>query len=115
MFSDILLKVLSHGDHGNSECFAVGNWSILKTKQPGVSRSRLMKFMLFNAVRTAQICTHKHMEKHRRASSSGPDSDVHLHLKEKNHSLEDNNVNILARKDRYFEKGVIESICVSPE
>ena len=79
--------------------------------------------MLFNAARTAQICTlggtkqplHKRMAQHRRASSSWQDSAVHLHLKEKNHSFEDNNVNILARGDRWFERGVKEFIYVKLE
>ena len=38
-----------------------------------------------------------------------------LHLKEKNHSFEDNNVNILAEEDRWFERGGKESICVKLE
>ena len=50
-----------------------------------------------------------------RANSPGQDSAVHLHLKEKNHSFEDNNVNILAREHRWFERGVKESICVKLE
>ena len=47
---------------------------------------------------------HKNMAQHRRASSSGPDSAVHLHLKEKGHS-EDSNVHVLHREDRWFERG----------
>ena len=43
---------------------------------------------------------HRHMAKHRGATSSGPDSAVHLHLKEKGHSLDDSNVHDLDRKDR---------------
>ena len=50
------------------------------------------------------------MAKHRRVNSSGQDSAIHLHLKEKNHSFEDSNVNTLARKDRWFDGGVKESI-----
>ena len=38
------------------------------------------------------------MAQHRRVNSLGQDSAVHLHLKEKNHSSEDNEVNILARE-----------------
>ena len=49
-------------------------------------------------------------EEHRRAYSSGQESAFHLDLKEKNHSFEDNNVNILAWKDRRFERAVKESI-----
>ena len=55
---------------------------------------------------------HKWMAQHRRANSSGQDSAVHLHLKEKIHSFEDNNVNILSREDRWFERGAEESIYV---
>ena len=55
------------------------------------------------------------MAQHRRANSSGQDSAVHLHLKEKNHSFEDKNANILAREDRWFEDGVKESIYVKLE
>lgn len=55
------------------------------------------------------------MAQHRRANSSGEDSAVHLHLKEKNHSFEDNNVNILAREHRWFKRGVKESIYVKLE
>jgi len=46
---------------------------------------------------------HKGMSQHRRATSSGQDSAVHLHLKEKGHSCEDSNVHILDREDRWFE------------
>ena len=55
------------------------------------------------------------MAKHRRANSSGQDSVVRLHLKEKNHSIQDNDVNILAREDRWFERGVNQSIFVNLE
>ena len=55
------------------------------------------------------------MAQHRRANSSGQDSAVHLHLKEKNHSFEDNNVNILAREYRWFETGLNKSIYVKLE
>ena len=46
----------------------------------------------------------------RRANASGQDSAVHLHLREENHSFEDNNVNILTREDRWFVRGVTESV-----
>ena len=42
---------------------------------------------------------HNRMARHGSANSSGQDSAVHFHLKEKNHSFEDNNVKILARED----------------
>ena len=56
-----------------------------------------------HAVQFCQECTdlytgetkqplHNRMAQHRRADSSGQDSDVHLHLEEKNHSFEENNV-----------------------
>ena len=43
----------------------------------------------------------------------GQDSAVHLHLKDKKHSIEDNNVNILSREDRWFQRGIKESIYVT--
>jgi len=49
------------------------------------------------------------MAQHRRATSSGPDPAVHLHLKEKGLS-EVSNVHILDREDRWFERGVEEAI-----
>ena len=55
---------------------------------------------------------HKQMVQHKRASSSGQDSLVHYHLKEKNLSFEDNNVNTLAREDKWCERGVRNSIFV---
>ena len=55
------------------------------------------------------------MARHRRADSSGQDSAVHLHLKEKNDSFEDNNANTLAREDRWSEREVSESIYVKLE
>lgn len=39
-------------------------------------------------------------------------SAVHLHLKDRGHSLEDSNVHILVREDIWFERGVKESVCV---
>lgn len=58
---------------------------------------------------------HKRMAQHRRASSSGQDSAVHLHLNDKGHSFQDENVHILAREDRWFERGVKEAIFVTKE
>ncbi|XP_050924570.1 uncharacterized protein LOC127140827 [Lates calcarifer] len=58
---------------------------------------------------------HKRMAQHRRANSSGLDSAVYLHLKEKTHSFEDNKVHILDREDRWFERGVKEAIYVKVE
>ncbi|XP_065326070.1 uncharacterized protein LOC135932513 [Pelmatolapia mariae] len=58
---------------------------------------------------------HKHMAQHRRATSTGQDSAVHLHLKDKGHSFEDANIHILDREDRWFERGVKEAIYVHCE
>ena len=58
---------------------------------------------------------HKCMSQHRRATTSGQDSAVHLHLKEKGHSFDDHKVRILAREDRWFERGVKEAIHVKLE
>ena len=58
---------------------------------------------------------HRHMEQHRRATSSGQDSALLLHLKEKSHSFEVSKVHVLDREDRWFERGVKEAICVHLE
>ncbi|XP_070401572.1 uncharacterized protein [Nothobranchius furzeri] len=58
---------------------------------------------------------HKRMAQHRRATSTGQDSAVHLHQKDKGHSFEDANVHILDREDRWFERGVKEAIYVHCE
>ena len=58
---------------------------------------------------------HKRMTQHRRVSSSGQDSAFHLHLKVKGHSFEDSNVRVLAREERWFERGVKEAIYVKME
>ena len=55
------------------------------------------------------------MAQHRKANSSGHDSAVYLHLKEKKHSFKNNNVNILVREDILFDRGVKESIYVKLE
>ena len=55
------------------------------------------------------------MAQHRRSNSSDPTSAVYSHLKEKTHSFEDNNVKILDREDRWFERGVKEAIYVKIE
>ena len=49
---------------------------------------------------------HKCMAQQQRASSSGQDSAVHLHLKEKGHSFKDETVHVLDREDWLFEKRV---------
>ena len=53
---------------------------------------------------------HRRMAQHRRIKTTGPESAVYLHLKEKEHSFEDINVHILDKEDRWFERGVKESI-----
>ena len=53
------------------------------------------------------------MVQHRTASATGQDSADHLHLKEKGHSFDDENV--LGREDRWFEKRVQEAIYVKLE
>ena len=50
------------------------------------------------------------MAQPRRANSSGQHYAVQLHLKEKNHSFEEDNVNILAREYRWFEREVKDPI-----
>ena len=43
------------------------------------------------------------------------DSTVYIHLKEKGHSLKDDNMRVLHREDRWFEKGVKKVIYVKLE
>ena len=50
------------------------------------------------------------MAQQQRASSSGQDSAVDLHLKMKGHSFEEDNVHVLDREDGWFERGVKEAI-----
>ena len=57
---------------------------------------------------------HGCMAQHWRASS-GQDSEVHLRLKLKGHSFEVENVYVLEREDRWFERGVKEAINVKLE
>ncbi|KAG8439675.1 hypothetical protein GDO86_005739 [Hymenochirus boettgeri] len=52
------------------------------------------------------------MAQHRRANSSGQDSAVYLHLKDKGHTSEDCNVNILAKERDWLKRGVKEAIYV---
>ena len=54
----------------------------------------------------------KRMAQHGWVNPWVQDSAVHLHLKVKNKSFEDDSVNILARQERWFERGVKESIYV---
>ncbi|TWW71630.1 hypothetical protein D4764_16G0001270 [Takifugu flavidus] len=48
-------------------------------------------------------------------ADKGQDSPVHLHLKESGHSVKDSQVWILAREDRWFERGVKKAIHVKLE
>ena len=50
------------------------------------------------------------MAQHLRATSSGQDSAVNLHLKESGDSFEDGQVCVLEREDCWFERGVKEAI-----
>ena len=76
--------------------------------------------MPYSAWTNAMNCTtgktkqtiHKRMAQHRRATSSGQDSAVHLQLKESGHSFEDRQVCVLEREDHWFEKGVKKAIHV---
>ena len=73
------------------------NWIILRTKKNSHKQSNVVY-----AVQTSQgstICTSWRQNNH-------------WHLREKNHSFEDNSVNIHAREDRWFERRVKESISV---
>ena len=74
------------------------NLSILRTKHPGMNR--VIEFMLFNSARNAQICTlgrQNNLSIIEWHNTGGPTPrvrtlNVHLHLEEKNHSFEENNV-----------------------
>ncbi|XP_012811622.2 uncharacterized protein LOC105946468, partial [Xenopus tropicalis] len=57
----------------------------------------------------------KRMAQHRRANTTGQDSAVFLHLKDKGHSFENSNVQILDKESRWFERGVKEAIHVKVE
>uniref|UniRef100_A0A3Q1INW1 Small nuclear RNA activating complex, polypeptide 4 n=1 Tax=Anabas testudineus TaxID=64144 RepID=A0A3Q1INW1_ANATE len=48
---------------------------------------------------------HRRMAQHRRSNTSGPESAVYLHLKDKGHSFEDCDVKILDKEDKWFERG----------
>lgn len=48
-------------------------------------------------------------------NSSGQDSAVHLHVKDRGHSFEDHTVHVLTREERRFESGVKEGILVKLE
>ncbi|XP_060756573.1 uncharacterized protein LOC132867607, partial [Neoarius graeffei] len=58
---------------------------------------------------------YRRLAQHRRASSSGQDSAVYIHLNNEGHSFRDCDVRILAREDRWYERGVKEAIFVNLE
>ncbi|XP_038148866.1 uncharacterized protein LOC119788543, partial [Cyprinodon tularosa] len=66
-------------------------------------------------IRETKQPLHRRMAQHRRAAASGQDSAVHLHLVDKGHSFEDQNVHILDKENRWFERGVKEAIYVKRE
>ena len=108
------------------------NWTFVKTsKEPKQTKRRRQENIVIPYVagtseklrKICQGCTdlyigetkqplHKPMAQHWRANFSGQDSEGDL--EEKNLAFE-NNVNILAREDRWFERGVKESIYVKLE
>ena len=57
----------------------------------------------------------RRMAQHRRATSSGQDSAVYLHLQASGHSFNDEDVHILDREERWFERRVKEAIYVKRE
>ena len=57
----------------------------------------------------------KCMAQHRRANSSGQDSAVYLHLKDKGHSFKDTSVHSLDREDRWFKRGVKAAVYIKLE
>jgi len=107
-------------------CFKPSNTLRQKLVHPKDRVPHTQKSNLVYAVQCSEECKdsyigetkqplNKRMAQHRRANSSGPVSAVYLHLKEKAHSFEDSNVKTLDREDRWFEKGVKESIYVKIE
>ncbi len=55
------------------------------------------------------------MSQHRRENSSGQNSAVYTHLKQKQHTSRDHDVHLLGREDGGFERGVKEAIYVKLE
>ena len=94
------------------------NWTFVKTSERS-SADREEETGKLNDIIIPYVVgkqpSHKRMAQRRRANSSDWDSAVHLHLKEENHFFEENNVNFLAREDRWFERGIKESIFVKLE
>ena len=57
----------------------------------------------------------RRMVQRKRDNNSEPDLAVYLHLKGKGHSFKDEDVHILDKEERWFERGVREAIHVSIE
>ena len=55
------------------------------------------------------------MYQHRRASTSCGDSAVYTHLNNNNHSFDNEDVVILDKESRWFERGVKEALYVKRE
>ena len=70
--------------------------------------------MLFSAARTAHICTHKTII-NQWHNTGGSTPQVKTYIWRRNNSFEDNNVNVLSKEDRWFERGVKESIYIKLE
>ena len=109
------------GKHHIPVYFKPGNTLRQKLVHPKDKTPRHKQSNVVYAVQCSEECSdlyigetkqplHKRMAQHRRATSSGQDSAVHLHLKDTGHSFEDSNVQVLAREERWFERGVKEAI-----
>ena len=88
-----------------------------KDQTPHTQKGNLLSNKECNDLYIGEIkqTLHKRLAQHRRSNTSGPDSAVHLHLKEMAHSFEDSDVHIMDREDRWFERGVKEAIYVKVE
>ena len=86
-----------------------------KSVLPSKSSVKVLLVTCWWGFSVTQVMVNKQMAQHRKTDSAGQDSAVHLDLKERNHSSEDNSGNTLAREDRWFERGVKESIHVKLE
>ena len=58
---------------------------------------------------------HKRLYQHRRAGSAGNESAVYTHLSQSKHNFQDEDVLILDKESRWFERGVREAIYVNSE
>ncbi|XP_060756448.1 uncharacterized protein LOC132867510 [Neoarius graeffei] len=112
--------------HNIPVCFRPSNTLKQKLVHPKDRIPRHKQDNVVYAIQCSEQCTdsyigetkqplHRRMAQHRRASSSGQDSAVYLHLNNKGHSFQDSNVRILAREDCWYERGVKEAIFVNLE